>query len=158
MKGVQSMEVKNMQSAPNENRREESFAVKTKTIRQKEFIPAKPVEIYDALLNEEKHSAFTGARATCERHVGGRFTAWDGYISGKNIKLENGRRIVQEWMTTEWPKGHSPSILEVTLKPKGEGTEIHLVQTNVPAKQAANYKQGWIEHYWTPLKKYFGRR
>ncbi len=136
----------------------ESSAVKTKTIRQTEFIRAKPVEIYDALLNQEKHSAFTGAKATCERFVGGKFTAWDGYISGKNLKLENGRRIVQEWRTTEWPKGYSPSILEVVLKPKREGTEVHLVQTNVPAAQAANYRQGWVDYYWIPLKKFFAKK
>ena len=128
---------------------------KTTTITQKEFIPARPDEIYDALLNEEKHSAFTGAKATCDRRVGGKFTAWDGYISGINLKLENGRRIVQEWRTTEWPKGYKPSLIEFTLKPKGNGTEVHMRQSNIPASQAAGYAEGWVEHYWTPLKKYF---
>ena len=137
---------------------EKPATVKTKTIKQKEFIPAKPVEIYDAFLNEEKHTEFTGAKATCDRRVGGRFTAWDGYISGTNVKLENGRRIIQEWRTTEWPKGYKPSILEFTFKPKGEGTEVRMVQTNVPATQAENYRKGWEDYYWTPLKKYFRKR
>ena len=127
----------------------------TKTIKQKVLISAKPVEIYDALLNEQKHSAFTGAKATCDRRVGGKFTAWDGYISGKNIKLENGRHIVQEWKTTEWPRGYKPSTLEFTFIPKKNGTEIKLVQTNVPSTQAENYKKGWVDYYWRPLKKYF---
>jgi len=130
-------------------------ALKTTTIKQKEFIAAKPVEIYDALLNEEKHSAFTGARATCERRVGGRFTAWDGYISGKNLKLENGSRIVQEWKTTEWPSGCKPSLLEFKFKVKGRGTEVTMIQKNVPSAQADNYRKGWIDYYWMPLKKYF---
>lgn len=132
--------------------------LKTTTIRQKEFIPAKPVEIYDALLNEQKHSAFTGARATCDRRVGGKFTAWDGYISGKNIKLDNGRRIVQEWKTTEWPARYKPSLLEFTFKPKGEGTVITMIQKDVPSVQAGNYRKGWMDYYWVPLKKYFGRK
>lgn len=129
--------------------------LKTTTIKQKEFIPAKPTEIYDALLNEEKHSTFTGAKATCDRRVGGRFTAWDGYISGVNVKLENGRRIVQEWKTTEWPKGALPSLLEFTFTEKGEGTEVRMIQKRVPALQAQSYSQGWIDYYWSPLKKYF---
>lgn len=152
------METEAMKSLGQQARRAKPRNVKTTTIRQKEFIPAKPVEIYDAFLNDEKHSEFTGARATCERRVGGRFTAWDGYISGKNVTLENGRRIVQEWKTTEWPKGCKPSILEVKLKPKGKGTEVQLIQTNVPAIQAKNYKQGWIDYYWMPLKKYFSKK
>ena len=132
--------------------------VKMTTIKQKEFIPAAPVEIYDAFLNEQKHSAFTGAKATCDRRVGGKFTAWDGYISGKNVRLENGRRIVQEWKTSEWPKGVPPSLIEFKFKPKGQGTEVTMVQKNVPAIQAGNYEKGWIDYYWTPLKKYFRKR
>ncbi len=132
-------------------------AGRTTTIRQKEFISARPVEIYDAFLNAQKHSAFTGARATNDRWVGGKFTAWDGYISGKNLALENGRRIVQEWKTTEWPTGCKPSLLEFTFKPKGAGTVVTMVQKDVPSVQAGNYRRGWTDYYWMPLKKYFGR-
>lgn len=132
--------------------------VKTKTIKQKEFISAAPVEIYDAFLNEQKHTAFTGAKATCDRRVGGKFTAWDGYITGKNVKLENGRRIIQEWKTSEWPHGYPPSVIEFTFKPKGQGTEVKLVQSNVPSTQATGYERGWKDYYWRPLKKYFHRK
>jgi activator of HSP90 ATPase len=138
-------------------RTSKSSQLKTRTIKQKEFIPAAPVEIYDAFLNEQKHTAFTGAKATCERRVGGKFTAWDGYISGKNMKLENGKRIIQEWKTTEWPVGYPPSIIEFTFKPRKDGTEINMRQINVPSLQANSYRQGWIDYYWTPLKKYFSR-
>ena len=127
----------------------------TKTIKVKEFIPAPPAEIYDALLDEHTHQKFTGAKATCERFVGGKFSAWNGYITGKNVKLESAQRIVQEWQTTEWPEGYGPSLLEVTFQPKGSGTEIHLTQSNVPATQAKFYKKGWAEFYWKPLRKYF---
>lgn len=135
-----------------------SEAMKTKVIKQKVFIRAKPVEIYDAFLNAQKHSAFTGAKATCERKVGGKFTAWDGYISGRNLELQNGRRILQEWQTTEWPEGYPPSILEFTFKVKGEGTEVSMVHSKVPEMQAENYRQGWIDYYWTPLKEYFQKK
>jgi activator of HSP90 ATPase len=150
---MKSMEMKSAGKRASEVK---TAPLKTTTIRQKEFIPAKPVEIYDAFLNEKKHAEFTGARATCDRRVGGKFTAWDGYISGKNIKLENGRRIVQEWKTTEWPAGCRPSLIEITFKPKGEGTVVTMIQKDVPSVQAGNYRQGWTDYYWMPLKKYFG--
>ena len=133
-------------------------SIKTKVIKQKVFIRAKPVEIYDAFLNSRKHTAFTGAKATCERKVGGKFTAWDGYISGRNLELQNGRRILQEWQTTEWPEGYPPSILEFTFKSKGKGVEVSMVHSKVPAMQAENYRQGWIDYYWTPLKEYFQKK
>ncbi len=149
------MHAKGLKGGAKKERVKKIHAMKTKTIKQKEFIPVDPVEIYDAFLNESKHSAFTGAKATCERRVGGKFTAWDGYILGKNIRLENGRRIVQEWKTTEWPEGYPPSLIEFTFKPKSGGTEVNLIQKNVPADQAKGYEKGWNDFYWVPLKKYF---
>ena len=134
------------------------MALKTTTIKQKEWIPAKPVQVYDALVNARKHAAFTGAKATGAPKVGGKFTAWDGYISGKHLALERARRILEEWTTTEWPEGYPPSTLEFTFRAKGEGTEVTMVHSKVPAAQAAAYKQGWIDYYWTPLREYFQKK
>ena len=135
------------------------MAERTKTIRQREFFPGvKPVEIYDALINAKKHSAFTGAKATCVARVGGKFTAWDGYITGANLELERGRRIVQEWKTTEWPAASPPSRLVWTFAAKRGGAEVTMVHSKVPASQAESYRQGWIDYYWTPLQEYFGIR
>jgi hypothetical protein len=30
-----------------------------------------------------------------------------------------------------------------------------MVQEEVPASQAPNYRQGWKDYYWNPLKQYF---
>jgi hypothetical protein len=35
------------------------------------------------------------------------------------------------------------------------GTEVRMVQTQVPAGQALRYKKVWADNCWTPLKKYF---
>jgi activator of HSP90 ATPase len=125
------------------------------TIKQKIVVSATRDEVYEAFTDEEKHSAFTGSKATFDIQVGGKFTAWDGYISGKNLELDKGKRIVQEWITTEWPSGYPPSRLELTFKKTEEGTEILMVHSNVPVEQSADYKQGWVDFYWKPLKKYF---
>jgi len=129
--------------------------MKVSTIRQKALIPAAPDEVYGALIDEKKHSEFTGSKATCDPRVGGKLTAWDGYISGKNLELEKGKRIVQEWVTTEWPEGYPPSRLELTFEKTEKGTEISMVHSGVPEEQAADIKQGWIDFYWKPLKDYF---
>lgn len=130
----------------------------TRTIKQTQFIPAKPMDVYDAFLDAKKHSEFTGSKATCEPNVGGKFTAWDGYISGKNLELEKGKRILQEWKTTEWPRNYPPSIVEFTFKEEGKGTRLTMVHSNVPAAQTASYEEGWVDAYWEPLKEYFERK
>ncbi len=129
--------------------------MKVTVLRQKVVVPAEPDEVYDAFMDAKKHAAFTGSGATCDPRVGGEFTAWDGYISGKNLELERGKIIVQAWVTTEWPEGYGPSRLELTLKKTKGGTEITMVQSGVPAEQAEDIKQGWIDFYWGPLKEYF---
>ena len=129
--------------------------MKVTTIEQKVVIPATPDEVYEAFMDAKKHSAFTGGKATSNPKVGGKFTAWDGYISGKNLELEKGKKIVQEWITTEWPKGYPPSRLELTFKKVKDGTEISMVHSDVPAEQADDIEQGWIDFYWKPLKDYF---
>jgi activator of HSP90 ATPase len=129
--------------------------VKTETIRQKVLIPATLTEVYEAFVDAKKHSKFTGSKATCDPKVGRQFTAWGGYISGKNLELEGGKRIVQEWLTTEWPEGQPPSRLELNFKKAEGGTELSMVHSGVPAEQAADVAQGWIDFYWDPLKEYF---
>ena len=129
--------------------------MKKETIKQKVTITAKPIEVYKAFVDAKKHSAFTGGKATGEDRVGAKFTAWDGYISGKFLELEEGKRIVQEWVTTEWPNGYPPSRFELTLREVKEGTEILMVHSDVPAEQTEDIKDGWNEFYWKPLKVYF---
>lgn len=134
------------------------MSMKATTIKQKTLIPATPDEVYDAFMEAKKHSAFTGSKATSDPKVGGEFTAWDGYISGRNLELVKGKKIVQEWSTTDWPDKFPPSRLELTFKEAKGGTEISMIHSNVPAEQANDLAEGWNEFYWKPLKEYFTKR
>lgn len=127
-------------------------------IRQTVYFDASPQEVYDALLNAKKHAAFTGSPAKTSARVGAEFNAWDGYISGKNVELVKGKKIVQEWETTEWPEGYPRSRLEITLTPKRGGTELKMVHSKVPAEQVEEYSSGWRSSYWDPLKEYLVKK
>jgi len=130
--------------------------LKTGTIKQRVFIPsAKPEEAYNALVDAKKHSAFTGSKATMNPRPGGKFTAWDGYISGKNLELVKGKKIVQESKTSEWPEDYPSSLLQFTFLSVKGGTEIRMVHPKVPASQVEQYREGWVTSYWDPLKDYF---
>jgi activator of HSP90 ATPase len=128
---------------------------KTTTIRQKIIIQALPDKVYDALLDPKKHTEFTGSKATGKAKVDTEFTAWDGYISGRNLELEKGKRIVQEWITTEWPNDFPPSRLEFAFKEVDGKTELTMVHSGIPTEQEEELKRGWIDYYWKPLKTYF---
>lgn len=127
----------------------------TRTIKQSVMIKATPVEVYDAIVNAKKHAAFTGAVTKSSHKVGGKFTAWDGYISGKYLELVPGRKIIEEWRTKDWPDDYPPSIIELTFERAEGGMQLTMVQSQVPASQVAQYREGWKDYYWNPLKNYF---
>ncbi|MGD6810909.1 MAG: SRPBCC domain-containing protein [Candidatus Bathyarchaeia archaeon] len=128
------------------------------TIKQTVIIPATPKQVYDAYVDPKIHSIFTEAKATGKPAIGSKFSAWDGYIFGKYRELEDGKRVVQEWMTTDWEEGYGASTLELTFKAVPEGTEVTLVHSDVPEAQEYEIAEGWTEFYWNPLKEYFSRK
>jgi len=119
-------------------------------------VPAAPKEVYDAWLNGRAHAQMTGSSsATASTKVGGKFTAWDGYISGRNLILVPSRRIVQSWRTTEFTDADEDSKIEVTLAKTARGTKVTLHHSGVP-KTHKGYRSGWGDHYFAPMKAYFG--
>lgn len=127
----------------------------TRTIEQKAIIPASPIRVFHALMDLKEHAEFTGEEAEGSGELGGVFRAYGGYITAKNIELEEGKRIVQEWSTSEWPEGYPPSRLEIHLAKHNGGTELHMIHSNVPEEQADDYAEGWQDHYWNKLQEYF---
>ncbi len=108
--------------------------MKLDSLRLTAIIPATPQRVYAAWLDAKEHSAFTGSKATIEPRVGGRYTAWDGYISGRHVELSPGKTIVQTWRTTEFPPEAGYSRLELRLRPTGPGgnkTTLTLIHTDI---------------------------
>ncbi len=124
------------------------------TIRQTLHFDAPPHEVFEALLDSKKHAAFTGDRAKIDRRVGGSFSVFGGYATGKTIRLEKDKVIVQSWRTTEFAEDEPDSKVMFHLSRKGRGTRLIFVHSDVPDDRAEDFKQGWIEFYWTPLKAY----
>jgi len=113
-----------------------------------------PNEVYDAYLDSRRHARFTGQAAKMSRVEGGRFTAGDTYISGYNLELVPGKRIVQAWRASEWPEGEY-SILRLELKKKGKGSVLTVDHVGIPDKFRDGVDKGWYEFYWDPMKEYF---
>jgi activator of HSP90 ATPase len=119
-----------------------------------DIIPAQPKDIYDAWLDSHGHSDMTGSPAEALPTEGAAFTAWDGYIRGRNLKLEPGRRIVQSWRTTQFAPDDADSQIDVLLEPHKEGTKLTLVHSNVPDGHTS-YRSGWQDYYFEPMKLFF---
>jgi uncharacterized protein YndB with AHSA1/START domain len=118
-------------------------------------IPAAPEKVYNAWLDSAAHSAMTGGVAHVSAEPGAAFDAWDDYITGRNLELEEGRRIVQAWRTHEFSDDEPDSRLELRFEPHPEGTLLTLRHTELP-EHGMQYKQGWVEAYFDPMKEWFG--
>jgi uncharacterized protein YndB with AHSA1/START domain len=120
-------------------------------------IKAAPQAIYDAWLDSRAHSAMTGGKAKQSAKVGDRVTAWDGYITGRNVALIPGQTIVQTWRTTKFTSAHEDSTITVNLSPVAGGTQLTLTHADVPDDQTSYETEGWQNHYFAPMQKYFAK-
>jgi len=119
------------------------------------FIPARPSEIYEAWLSGEGHATMTGSAAEVGGKVGGKFSAWEGYIFGTTLELTPDRRIVQAWRTSEFPDDAPDSHVEILLEEIAGGTKVILTHSDMPEDQVDSYRQGWEDFYFKPMKEYF---
>ena len=116
---------------------------------------ASPKDVYDAYLDSRRHARMTGQAAKMSTKEGGKFTAGDTYISGTNVELIPGKRIVQAWRASEWPEGVY-SVLRLELKAKGKGSRMIVDHIGIPDQFRDGVDEGWYEFYWNPMKAYFG--
>ncbi len=121
------------------------------------IIAATPLEVYDAWMSSEGHSAMTGSPAIISASVGGEFEAWDGYIHGRNLELIPGKRIVQAWRTTEFSADEPDLRIDIVLEAQGEQTRLTLHHTGLPP-HGGQYEQGWVDAYFEPMQAYFEAR
>lgn len=128
------------------------------SIKVSAVFPVSAERLYTAWLNSGEHSAFTGGGAEVDNRVGGSFSAWDGYITGKNIELEPYKRILQSWRTSDFPEESIDSKLEIIFEEAKGKTKITLKHTDIPEGQGDEYKRGWNDFYFEPMKEYFGKK
>ena len=118
-------------------------------------MPASPAEIYRAWLDSIAHSEMTGGEATMSDEVGADMSAWDGYITGRNLELVPGERIVQSWRTTEFDDEFEDSIVTILLQETEDGTLLTLEHSNVPDEHKSYEEGGWQSNYFEPMIVYF---
>ena len=123
-----------------------------KTIKQSVSFKALPSQVYNALIDSKLHAKFSKAKAKISKKIGGKFTAYDGYLTGKNLILVPGKKIVQSWHSSEWAKGHMSKVTFIFKKIK-TGTKLMFTHNNVPLNDVKDVTEGWKKFYWQPMKK-----
>ncbi len=135
-------------------------------IHQEVIFSANRKRVYEALTDAKQfaqviHLSEAGmslgnAPVEISREVGGVFSLFGGYISGRHIELVPNERIVQAWRTAGWSPGVF-SIAKFVFTDQGAGTKLVFDHTGFPEGQGQHLAEGWHANYWEPLAKFLSR-
>ena len=107
--------------------------------------------IFSAMTNPVTLELWSGFPAVMETVENSEFTIWGGDITGKMLKTDRGKMIVQEW---NFGPAVKPSIVTLKLDEENGRTLVDLTHTNIPEEAYDNITTGWREYYFKPLKKF----
>jgi len=136
-------------------------------IHQEVVFTANRSRVYEALTDSKQFDAITKLSAAMQsgmapagapaanvsREPGGAFSAFGGYVTGRQIELVPGQRIVQAWRAGSWDAGVY-SIAKFELAELSSGTKLIFDHVGFPAGQATHLAAGWHGNYWQPLAKF----
>lgn len=124
------------------------------SIQREAMIPADPARVYEVLVDGEALSALSGMSGTAARSAGVEFTAFDGHVTGRQVELVPGERIVQAWRFPAWAPG-TYSIVRFSLAAEDGGTRLVIEQDGEPADWHDHVYANWPTFYLDPLIKHF---
>ena len=98
-----------------------------------------------------------GAKPTSiSTEVGGAFTLFGGYITGRHLEMLPNERLVQAWRAGSFKPGGF-SIAAFYLTAEGSKTKLNFEHRGFPDGNGVSLAHGWHVHYWEPLAKYLAQ-
>jgi uncharacterized protein YndB with AHSA1/START domain len=144
----------------------EEISHTAESIHQEPVFKASRKRVYEALTDAKQFSKVVMLSAAMKTgmapgmkptevssEAGGAFSAFGGYVTGRQIELVPNERIVQVWRAGGWEPG-AYSIAKFALVELGAGTKIVFDHTGFPKGDAEHLAAGWKMNYWEPLEKF----
>ncbi|XP_022090580.1 activator of 90 kDa heat shock protein ATPase homolog 1-like [Acanthaster planci] len=149
--------VKRQHQLNQENMKNTQIGVKidTRKLTLSEEFKCSAEELYQTLTDPQRVSAFTRTQAVMEAENGGKFSLFDGNVSGEFVSLDRATfKIEQRWRFKTWPEAHF-STVTIELAQRADCTKLTLTQVGIPAADFDRTKEGWKRHYWHPIMATF---
>ena len=83
---------------------------------------------------------------------GSEFSLWEGDITGRILKLQPSKKIVQEWYFGEQQE---LSIATIYIEQQQGRSLVTVEHTNIPDEDFANISEGWREYIMGAIQKFF---
>jgi uncharacterized protein YndB with AHSA1/START domain len=122
-----------------------------KLVDRRVFIDAAPEEVYELLTDDRLLIEWMAPIAHIEPRAGGTIT-WTHIngdtVAGTFLELIPSRRIV---FTYGWDRANvaippGSTTVEIDLRPRGGGTELHLVHRGLTDQMADAHNGGWVNY------------
>ncbi|XP_057782483.1 uncharacterized protein LOC131000532 [Salvia miltiorrhiza] len=140
-------------------KRKEGF----KTITMSEKFSCRARDLFEILMDENRWRGFTQSNARISKEVGGEFSIFDGSVTGKNLELQEGKLILQQWRFGSWPDGVMSTVRLTFDEPESGVTVVKLTHTDVPeedrygnATVVENTERGWRDLIFHKIRAVFG--
>lgn len=103
---------KKINMTPVESKAKSDVGVKidTTTFKLCQKFQCRGQDFYDAMTRVEMVTAFTQGHVKLDPVKGGKFSLFQGNISGNFEDLVPGKKIVQKWRYKQWPEGHYSTV------------------------------------------------
>ncbi|KAL6555463.1 hypothetical protein OROGR_006721 [Orobanche gracilis] len=144
-----------------EEKRKEGF----KTIAMTEKFSCRARDLYEILMDEKRWKGFTQSNARISKEVGGEFSIFDGSVTGKNVELQEGKLIVQQWRFGSWLDGIVSTVRLTFEEPESGVTVVKLTHTDIPVEDrygnatvVENTERGWRDLIFQRIRAVFGFR
>ncbi len=127
-------------------------------IIHKEVIRAGIREVFRALVDGRIVDEWGGGPARIQPRPGGRYSLWDGEMSGVVREVETPFRLVYTLRESSWEDNCLDSLVTWTLREVARGTEITLRHTGLPSRKIRDiHFEGWGDYFLGPIKAYLER-
>jgi len=133
--------------------------VNTTTVTAHDEFRTTAEEMYQTFTDPQRLAAFTRAppRLFEGAQEGGKFSIFDGNVTGEFVKLEPPTKIIQKWRLAQWPEGHT-SLQEIVFDQNNVDrvTNMRVTWTGVPVGQEEVVQRNWEGYYVRSIKQTFG--
>lgn len=133
--------------------------VNTTTVTATDEFRTTAEEMFQTFTDPQRIAAFTRGppRLFEGAKPGGKFSIFDGNVSGEFVALDAPKRIVQKWRLSQWPEGHmSTQELVFDQNDIDKVTNARVTWSGVPVGQEEVVKRNWEGYYIRSIKQTFG--
>lgn len=133
--------------------------VNTTTVTADDEFRTTAEQLYTTFTDPQRLTAFTRAppRQFDGAKIGGKFSIFDGNVTGEFVTLDEPNLIVQRWRLAQWPEGHySTQELRFDQNNVHQVTSLRVKWDGVPVGQEDVVRKNWETYYVRSIKQAFG--